>query len=217
MQELTSISQMNNSIAAFVVGKCNVYTVLVCDVIIDKKLLTEEENYRAEKFHRKEDKERYLATRCYIREILASVTGINKFNIEFGKSESGKPFLKNDENTFFSISHTNQRIAIAVCKENECGCDIEEIDPSQVSDDIINNHFHPNEIAYISKHDKAERFYYCWTRKEALFKATGKGLPDNLSQTDTTKSHQLISREYYLIDTIKFDNGHILSIAYKTK
>lgn len=208
---------MKNSITAFAVGKCNVYTVLVCDVIIDKKLLTEEENNRAEKFHRKVDKERYLATRCYIREILASITGINKFNIEFEKKESGKPFLKNDENIFFSISHTNQWIAIAVCKENECGCDIEEIDASQVSDDILSNHFHPNEIAFISKHDKAESFYYCWTRKEALFKATGKGLPDNLSQTDTTKSLQLVNREYYLIDTIKLANGHLLSIAYKIK
>ena len=210
-------TQYKNVGEEILAGKCVVITDSVYNINSDIALLTEEEKVRADRFHRREDRDRYIATRIFIREILSSIIGTEKSQIEFDKTENGKPYLKGNQEIHFSISHSNSRIAIAVSKEYKCGCDIEEIDTRKISDDIIRMHFHANEIDMITQGDKAMSFYRCWTRKEALYKAIGSGLPDDLTETDSTKSQQEINGTNYELSTFQLKEGHLLSIATEGK
>jgi 4'-phosphopantetheinyl transferase len=215
MNTLENTTQTKITGEEILVGNCAVYTTQVQSVKIDFQLLTTEEKQRSERFHRREDRERYIATRCYIREIISNIIGVEASVIEFGKTEKGKPYLKNDGSVRFSISHSGSRIAVAVSKNYECGCDIEEIDASKISDDIINAHFHENEISFI-KSNREIGFYHCWTRKEALYKAEGSGLPDKLSSVDSTAELVMVKGIKYQLNTFQLLDGYILSVAIRS-
>lgn len=212
MNTLENTTQTKITGEEILVGNCVVYTTHVERVKIYFQLLTTEEKKRSERFHRQEDRERYIATRCYIREIISNIVGVEASVIAFGKTEKGKPYLKNDGSVRFSISHSGSRIAVAVSKNYDCGCDIEEIDASKISDDIINAHFHENEISFI-KSNREVGFYHCWTRKEALYKAEGSGLPDELSSVDSTAAQAMVNGVNYQLYTFQLLDGYILSVA----
>jgi 4'-phosphopantetheinyl transferase len=197
----------------FLVGKCLVFIRSVQSINYELSILNDEEISRSNRFHRSEDKERYLATRYLIREILSSLTNIDPVSIEFGKTQKGKPFLKTNKEIHFSISHSNSRIAIAVSKGYECGCDIEEIDPKKVNNDLIRTHFHPNEISLIENEKRETSFYHCWTRKEALFKAIGTGLPDDLAAIDSTSEEKTFGLSKYHLHTYHLTGEYIFSLV----
>lgn len=195
------------------VGNCVVFIRSVQSIKYNISILSEEECRRAERFHRIEDKERYLATRYLIREIISELTNIDPAAIEFGKTQKGKPFLKKTPEIRFSISHSNSRIAIAVSKGYECGCDIEEIDPEKINNDLIQAHFHPNEILLIENEKRDTSFYHCWTRKEALFKAIGTGLPDDLATIDSTPAENTFGLSKYHLHTFHLSGDYILAVV----
>jgi 4'-phosphopantetheinyl transferase len=213
MSTTEQATQYTNVGEEILAGKCVVITDSVYNINSDIALLTEEERARANRFHRIEDRDRYIATRTFIREIISATTGIKLSAIEFGKTEKGKPYLKDNKEIHFSISHSNSRIAITVSKGYECGCDIEETDSRKISDDIIQTHFHKNEITMMEQGNKTTCFYQCWTRKEALYKAFGSGLPDDLASVDSTKSLQKINGTFFQLKTFQLIDGYILSIA----
>jgi 4'-phosphopantetheinyl transferase len=197
----------------FLVGKCLVFIRSVQSINYELSILNDEEISRSNRFHRSEDKERYLATRYLIREIISELTNIDPAVIEFGKTQKGKPFLKNTPEIRFSISHSNSRIAIAVSKGYECGCDIEEIDPEKINNDLIQAHFHPNEILLIENEKRDTSFYHCWTRKEALFKAIGTGLPDDLATIDSTPAENTFGLSKYHLHTFHLSGDYILAVV----
>ncbi len=97
---------------------------------------------------------------------------------EFSYNEHGKPFLKNYQDLFFSISHCGTAVAVGLSKQ-PLGIDIEDV-----------TRYKKNVAAYVSNDDELKKinesehqefsFIELWTKKEAVFKYNGTGITDDI-------------------------------------
>jgi len=173
-------------------------------------ILSTEELDKSTRFFRKEDKERYLIRKYFLRILLSKFVDQQPAEIEFQYGINKKPFL-NYLN--FNISHAKNSILIGISLE-PVGVDLEYLDPSFNFQDILIPCFHPEEIAFITNgFDAAANFYTIWTRKEALLKATGEGLTDDLNQISTLRSRTSRRNENFTIKSFQVDKSILGSIA----
>jgi 4'-phosphopantetheinyl transferase len=143
--------------------------------------LKSDELDRANRYYHKRDLRRFITSRGALRIILGKYLKKNPADIEFATTVTKKPFLKEPlNNLYFNISHSENYILIAIA-DSEIGIDVEKVDSLFDWPDILHTRFSKDEILWVkqSKSPK-DSFYLLWTRKEALAKATGKGLQDNL-------------------------------------
>ncbi len=81
------------------------------------------------------------------------------------------------------MSHTADWALVGVRREARIGVDIEVVKAVTEWREIAETHFTPRETELLSAMPEADRilaFTLCWTRKEALAKATGEGLSTGL-------------------------------------
>lgn len=145
-------------------------------------VLSVEENSRVEAFQFRADRNSYIAAHALLRGRLSEVTGLAARELRFFYDEYGKPALDNGCGAVaFSLSHTQGMVAVAISNDAAVGVDVEAMS-RPVADDvaIAEAHFAPNEVAALrGAPDGAARnelFVRFWTRKEAVLKATGRGL-----------------------------------------
>jgi 4'-phosphopantetheinyl transferase len=97
-------------------------------------------------------------------------------------NQFNKPYLNLDVNfdqIFFNTSHSDNYLALAISFDSEIGIDIEKPRENIDFNKIINRFFSEREKFFFSslkKEHKFETFFQWWTMKEAIVKATGKGL-----------------------------------------
>ena len=147
-------------------------------------------------------KKEQLGSSILLNDILENYFFMDTTKVEYIYNEFGKPYIK-DSNLYFSLSHSNGVIALAVSKE-EIGLDIELI--KDVKDNLA--HKVMNEAEYniykgLSKNDKISYFYEVWTSKEAYVKKLGSALtlnPSNINiDTDVILKNINISNSQYMI------------------
>jgi 4'-phosphopantetheinyl transferase len=146
-------------------------------------LLSGEEQERASRFKFDRDRNRFIACRGTLRELLRM-----KPHENFSYGKFGKPMLEGSQ-IHFNVSHSNGMGMIAIVRGREVGCDIERIDPSFANDKIPEQFFSPREVAALRAlpaEDQCDAFFRCWTRKEAYIKACGKGMYLPLDSFDVT-------------------------------
>ncbi len=86
----------------------------------------------------------------------------------------GKPYLRDRNDRFFSLSHTRQWVFCALA-DDEVGLDAQT--PAPYNPAIVQRHFTSPEQEWLSSQpDKVEAFTRLWTMKEAYLKLTGFGL-----------------------------------------
>lgn len=93
---------------------------------------------------------------------------------------TGKPCLKDDENCFFSLSHSGSKVLCAIA-EVPIGCDIEEITTQSLQ--LMDQVLAPDErklLTHQTEDKQEELFHILWTGKESYLKMTGEGLVDHL-------------------------------------
>ena len=143
------------------------YDGFSCENFLD--FLSENRREKFERLKKKRDKENCVISYLLLKKALADL-GINNFEIEVG--ENGKPFLKNNKNIFFNISHTDGGVAV-VADKSPVGIDIQDILP--VREGVIERCFSENEREIISKSNSPEReFTRLWTLKESAVKFNGE-------------------------------------------
>nr|WP_179879745.1 4'-phosphopantetheinyl transferase superfamily protein [Bacillus cereus] len=112
-----------------------------------------------------------------IRSTISKQLGLSFNELNFAYNDFGKPYLKNDQNVHFNLSHSGDFV-VACIDKSKVGIDIEKIDNIPIDD--ITNIFYQNEINYIKNNDgnttNLERFFRIWTLKESFLKYLGKGL-----------------------------------------
>ncbi len=136
---------------------------------------------RANRFVHALDAARHLVGRALARRVLSAALACplgdfppgpwGKPGIA-GASPSGAPAID------FSITHSGDIVLAAFCREAAVGVDVELSRPLPDILDLASQ-LHPCESAAIRALPPAERvadFYRCWTRKEAVLKALGRGL-----------------------------------------
>jgi len=125
-------------------------------------------------------------------------------NLELRYNKFGKPFLKNANQCFFSITHTKKCAAVAL-SDSELGIDAEIIGEADVM--IAKNFFNKSEyISLLRSDNRNELFFDIWTKKEAFLKMLGVGLSTDLSCFNTLSKE--MSAHFF---TWK-DNGHIFNL-----
>jgi 4'-phosphopantetheinyl transferase len=142
------------------------------------------EKAHAGRFLRREDALRHLAGRAAWRSLLAAqLGGGSSCPAEFAVNAWGKPQLA-DRGWEFSISHSGDEVWLAAARAMPVGIDVQQDETRVDGQDLGEAVFHPLEAAAIRGLAPAQgqaAFRRCWVRKEAVLKATGRGLSVPLS------------------------------------
>jgi len=143
--------------------------------------LSQDERARAQRFRFDRDRDRFVAARVALREILGRCIGLPAHEIVFEYGPYGKPALESPAGAGveFNVSHCEGLALIAVAAGRRVGVDLERIVSGASRQRIAERFFSPAEIAALRALPAAsqdEAFFACWTRKEAYIKARGEGL-----------------------------------------
>jgi 4'-phosphopantetheinyl transferase len=151
--------------------------------VLDELLsvLDAEERRRADRYRFEADRNRFIASRGALREVLAAYLQCAPRDVLFSLAEHGKPHLAEpcDRSLRFNLSTSGDWAMLAVTLGREVGVDVERINSERADRGIVSYYFAPGEIQALEAMDEADwlqGFFNCWTRKEAFIKATGEGL-----------------------------------------
>jgi 4'-phosphopantetheinyl transferase len=152
-------------------------------------VLSPDEVARAERFRFKEDRQRYLLSSYAVREVLSRYLSVTPRDVRMAITAKGKPYLKG-EGLNFSLSHA-KRVAVVAVARARVGVDVEEMVIDYPHMEVAERFFVKGEVeALRAEGDPLKRvalFFSYWTRKEALLKASGEGLYEDLRDTDFSK------------------------------
>lgn len=104
--------------------------------------------------------------------LLTKVLGINGVAPTLAYGENGKPYLADNPDTYFSITHSDKWVFLAV-SDSEVGIDAQA--PRKVCPRLAARSTTAEELAWV-KLDTEPHFTRLWTMKEAYLKFTGTGL-----------------------------------------
>jgi 4'-phosphopantetheinyl transferase len=154
-----------------------------------RRTLTPEELDRAGRFHFERLQRHFVASRGFLRYVLARYLAVKPEELTFSYNSYGKPALAGEHSLQFNMSHSHEVALVAVTREAAVGVDVEHIRADFASEEIATRFFSRLEVETFSSLPKEERvaaFFRCWARKEAYIKAIGKGLSQPLDGFDVT-------------------------------
>jgi len=132
------------------------------------------EQERAARFLHAADAVRHLYGRALLRRA-AIAYGIMSGVQEFDVSPWGKPALPG-ATLQGNISHSGTQVWVALARDGDIGIDIESAQAPEDFMDIAVS-FHPQELESIREaQDPPQAMMRCWSRKESVAKAVGRGL-----------------------------------------
>jgi 4'-phosphopantetheinyl transferase len=185
-------------------------------------LLDTGERARAERFLHEVDRERYIFGHGLLRVLLGRYLNRPPGSIMLQRGEFGKPFLAGHP-IHFNLSDTKDAVLLAVATE-PIGADIETMDRRTDHKSVAGHFFTPREVGSIAgTADGKRRFLELWTRKEAVLKASGVGIMDDLHSLEVGEAHntmtivhpdfvRLAAPEYF-VRTIHVGAEHVVSVA----
>lgn len=120
-----------------------------------------------------DDRKRTAAADALARKVLGQRLGLAPEAVPITCEDTGKPDAAGCD-LYFSVSHSGAWVVCAV-DDRPVGVDVEVI--RGADEKFMRRVCSEAELAYIRFGDAGcyERFWECWTAKEALFKLTGKG------------------------------------------
>jgi 4'-phosphopantetheinyl transferase len=161
------------------------------DDLLDRfrRTLEPEELERAGRFRFERLQRHFVASRGFLRHVLARYVAAKPEQLSFAYNYYGKPLLAGNSSLQFNLSHSHEVALVAVTWNAAVGVDVEHIRADFASEDIATRFFSRLEVETFSSLPKEERvaaFFRCWARKEAYIKAIGKGLSQPLDGFDVT-------------------------------
>jgi 4'-phosphopantetheinyl transferase len=174
--------------------------------------LPESMQQRLGRYNRWQDAHSYLYGKLLLKEGMLRMGYCNSLQ-SMKTTPYGKPYFDN-ENFGFNMSHSEAYVVCVISDDEKknLGIDIEKISPIKISSfDSILSSREKKEI------DGIEKFYRCWTRKEAIIKADGKGLHIPLETIDTTNSRVKLGNDTYHLLSVDLDKDYMVHIASLNK
>lgn len=127
------------------------------------------------------------STQVLLRQILAHYVRISAAKLIIERGEFGKPYLPDFPEWQFNLSHSGEKLLIAVSDEMPVGIDIEKIKPRRSLVDLVKKCFAVSEQNYwfaLPENEQLNVFYEFWTRKEAVVKGIGRGIALGLNRCE---------------------------------
>ncbi len=193
--------------------------------------LDDEERRRALRFVRDADQCSYTAAHAGLRLILAAALGGEPRDFTFSRGEFGKPRLAAANGVEFNMSHSGGIVLIALASALPLGVDVEAVRPLADRSDIVRS-LHSGEARDLAGLPEAEAeaaFFRCWTRKEAVVKALGRGMdleldryrvsarPDDAPAVLALEGEPAPRDSWSLIDLDPAPGGYVGAIAARAK
>lgn len=153
------------------------------DAFAEERLLMDEDRQRAARFRQDRDRHNLILGRTIVHYLVRPQGAAAPYPLSRGPH--GKPFLP--EAPAFNLSHSDRWVACAVSPLEPIGIDVETFGRLSDYRGVLSVIAHPAERQCIEQalpEDRLAGFKRCWTRKEAILKATGKGLIDHLQSID---------------------------------
>ncbi|MDF1654919.1 MAG: 4'-phosphopantetheinyl transferase superfamily protein [Coxiellaceae bacterium] len=138
---------------------------------------------RADRFVNQQLRDSFALAHGWLREQLAGYLHVTPAELQFDSNQYGKPFLVSGE-LQFNLSHSKQRVALAITKSSDVGIDIQHHDTKVELAAIAKRFFATEEAAWFERapdNEKLSVFYKIWSLKEAYMKAVGMGMSLPLS------------------------------------
>jgi len=174
-------------------------------------VLSDDERERASTFHFAEDRDRFIASRGILRELLARYLHQPAAAITFSKGRFGKPEIADrgrSSRVHFNASHSGTLAIYAVTSACPVGIDIERVRDISDFDAVALRHFAPLEFRLLlaaPPDRRREAFLGYWTRTEAFLKATGAGLGGERRAAPSSDWH---------LHTLWPAAGYVAAVAY---
>lgn len=132
-----------------------------------------ERRRRVKELPNEDDRKRSAAGELLLRRAVAARLGGSAQGAPLRWDENGKPYVEGQP-FYVSVSHSGPYVVCAV-GQHVLGVDVEVIRGAE--EKFMRRACSEAEMAYIRYGDAGcfQRFWECWTAKEALFKLTGKG------------------------------------------
>ncbi len=147
-----------------------------------RALLQPAEVDRAQRYRREEDRHRFMHSRVILRILCGRYTKQTPDSIRFLIGTNKKPEIKDVPDLHFNVSHAGQWVLVAMSRAS-VGVDIENAGTDFPFQDIVSHSFSAEEQTYLENSANIRAaFYRLWTRKEALLKATAKGIDDDFQR-----------------------------------
>ncbi|WP_158306439.1 4'-phosphopantetheinyl transferase superfamily protein [Pusillimonas sp. T7-7] len=150
-------------------------------------LLSEDELVRARAFIAPAARQHYIQTRAVLRMLLGRVLETSPKGLAFDYGPYGKPSLRDADACCFNIAHSGDYALLAVSQGLPVGVDIERQREIEDLDALARMVLSPAEAggwAALPPVDRVPTFFSIWTAKEALVKATGRGLGLSLTSLE---------------------------------
>jgi 4'-phosphopantetheinyl transferase len=141
--------------------------------------LSPDERARADRFHVERARDRFVVARGRARQLLGALSGRPPAAVRFVVAPGGKPGLEEGGGLRFSLAHSADLLLCAFTLDREVGVDVERVRDDLDHDAIARRFFGAPEVRSLAALPPAtarDAFFACWTRKEAVVKATGEGL-----------------------------------------
>ncbi|MEA2149356.1 MAG: 4-phosphopantetheinyl transferase [Solirubrobacteraceae bacterium] len=164
-------------------------------------LLDEQERHRHARFRRPQDRALFLVSHALARIVagrhVATAPGAIRYCRDVARH--GKPrFTGSAAALELSISHSGERIVVALSRAVALGVDVERVSATSAERSLVESVLcMPEQRALMALPQPAHPWAFCryWTRKEAVLKATGDGLavsPKRIVVTSPTSDPALV-------------------------
>lgn len=168
-------------------------------------ILSDSELMKADRFYTKKNRARFIARKHSLRSILSKFVFIQPAQLQFHLSVNKKPAINKIE---FNSTHSENFILIAL-NSSAIGIDIEFVNPNFDFETLLPSCFNREEQVFINS---PTTFYMLWTRKEAILKASGEGLIEEMQEINCLNNDVLRKNIRYEIKTYSIYQ-YIFSIA----
>lgn len=164
-------------------AEVHVWSASTCatESLFPSALLSGAERAKAERFRRAGDRARYIASHALLRLVLSAYAGAPPRALQFERDARDKPRLAPGaaRAVNFSLAHSGDRALVAVTRDRPVGVDIEEIRADLEVAELAKSVLSPSEFRELERSSIGRRrlfLFQSWVRKEAVLKASGRGL-----------------------------------------
>jgi 4'-phosphopantetheinyl transferase len=192
------------------------------DAAAHRGVLDAEESARLAAFRRSDDRDAFAVAHVTLRRLLGQRLGLAPEAVTLLREPCphcggphGRPHVP-DRAVHFSLSHTTGMVMIALASA-PVGIDVEALPETTTAEEVAEQ-LHPKEraeLAAVPAAEYREAFNRCWTRKEALLKAMGVGLNEDLSLAYVGAGPQPAPHQDWLITDLPADAGYSAAVAVR--
>jgi 4'-phosphopantetheinyl transferase len=148
----------------------------------------------------------YGGSRAWLRRVVGWALQVDPVGIRLGRqpcprcgdAQHGPPVITEPSTSLrFSLSRSNQLVALALGWDAAVGVDVEQLRPLDDLPGLMASALSETEQAQVgSGAGSADRFLRCWARKEAITKAAGVGIAVDLRVLDVG----LLAADHVVVD-----------------